>query len=85
MVHGLVDAVAAHGEPVVDAAEGGRQDAAFDAGFLGDLTYGSFLVVLATFGMALREAPLKPATPIKAGDNRNPEFAVGRVYYNATG
>ena len=59
VVHGLVDAVAADGEPVVDASQR-RQDLAFDAGFLGDLADGGFLVAFLAFRMALRQAPFQP-------------------------
>ena len=71
MVDGLVDTVAADGEPVVDAAQR-RQDVAFDAGFFGDLADRGLLVVFLALRVALRKAPLQPSAPIKAGNDRNP-------------
>lgn len=84
MVHGLVHAVPADSEPVVDAAKR-RQDVSFDAGFLGNLANCRLLVVLFAFRMPLRQAPLQPSAPVKAGNDCNPEFAVGRVHHHATG
>lgn len=84
VVHGLVHAVAADREPVVDAAQR-RQDIAFDARFLRDLADCRLLVVLFAFRVALGKAPLQPATPVKAGDNRDLEVAVGRVHHHSAG
>ena len=83
-MHGLVDAVPADGEPVVDAAQR-RQDLAFDAGFLGDFADRRFLVVLLALRVSLRQAPFQAAAAVKAGDNRHAEFGVGRVHHHAAG
>ncbi len=84
VVHCLVDAVPADGKPVIDAAQR-SQDVTVDTGFLGNLTDRGFLVVLLALRMPLGQAPLQPSAPVKAGNNRNPQFVVGRVHYDATG
>lgn len=84
VVHCLVDAVPADGKPVIDAAQRGK-DVTVDTGFLGNLTDRGFLVVLPAFRMTLRQAPLQPSAPVKAGNNRNPQFVVGRVHHDAAG
>ena len=84
VVHSLVDAVPADREPVVDTAQR-SQDAAIYAGFLGDLADGSLFVVFVAFRVPLRQAPLQPSAPVKAGNYRDPEFGVGCVHHNAAG
>ena len=75
MVDRLVHPVSTDGEPVVDAAQGG-QHVPGDPGLFLDFANGSLGVCLVTFGMALRQAPLKPAAPVDAGNDRNPGSAV---------
>src|SRR5688572_23490863 len=84
VVDRLVDPVAAYGEPVVDAAQR-SQDFSVNAGLFGDFAHGGLLVVFPPLGMAFRQAPFQTAAPIKAGNNRNPQFAVGRVHHDAAG
>jgi hypothetical protein len=76
--------VSADREPVVDAAQG-CQDVPFDACFLGDLADCCLLVVLFAFRVAFRQAPLEPAAPVKAGDDRHLEVAVGGVHHYSAG
>ena len=79
MVHGFVDAVAAHGEPVVNTAQR-SQDAAVDSGLLGNLADRGRLVVFTVFRMAFRQAPFKAAAAVEAGDDGNPLFLGGGVH-----
>lgn len=72
MMDELVDAVAADGEPVVDAAEGG-DDIAVHTGLLSDLAAGRLGGCLTEFQVALRQAPFEPAGPVDACDDRHLE------------
>lgn len=84
VVHCLVHPVPADGKPIIDAAQRG-QNVTVDAGFLGNLTDRGFLVILPALGVALGQAPLQPSAPVKAGNNRYPQFVVGRVHHDASG
>ncbi len=72
VVDELVDPVSADGEPVVDAAECG-DDIAVHAGFLGDFAAGRLRGCLTEFQVAFRQAPLEPAGPVDARDDRHLE------------
>lgn len=84
VVHGLVHAMAADREPVVDAAQR-RKDVAFDACFLGNFADCGLFVVFFALRVPLGQAPFQPSAPIEAGDDRNLEVAVGGVHYYPAG
>lgn len=84
VVHGLVHAMSADSEPVVDAAQR-RQDVALDACFLGNFADCGLFVVFLALRVPLGQAPFEPSAPVKAGDDRNLEVAVGSVHYYPAG
>ena len=77
VVHHLVDAVAGHGEPVVDDAER-HEGPALDAGLLLHLAFRGLDERLTGFDVALRQAPLDASGAIVARD----ESEVGLVVAN---
>ena len=77
VVDELVDAALAGGEPVVDGAELDEHPP-LDAGLLGHLARRGLGQRLLALDVALGQAPLDPARPVAAGDDRDPRLALVR-------
>src|SRR5665811_327433 len=84
VVDNLVDNLVRCGEPVVDGAQCG-QDAADDAGLLGNLAHGCLLQRLVVLDVPLRQAPLDPAGAVATCDHRNTCDSVVDVDDNPAG